>query len=151
MAYLTTINNFIFFIDFIDLPRLLNRKWIACKNRNHYYIKESGGTNQWLHRLLLKAPNGKIVDHKNGDGLDNRRENIRLTTHAGNMRNARSYCGTSKFKGVSKFRNKWKAQIHEGKRAIYLGLFEIEEDAAKAYDTAAVLLYGDEAYLNYGN
>lgn len=151
MIYLTTINNFIFFVSTKDALNLIGRSWIACKNRNHYYIKESGGTNEWLHRLILKAKPNEIGDHINGDGLDNRRKNIRLTNHTGNMRNSRSYTGTSKFKGVSRFRDKWKAQIHLGKKAMYLGLFKTEEKAARTYDSKAKELYGNEAYLNYGH
>lgn len=104
-----------------------------------------------LHRVILDARVGQIVDHINGNGLDCRRENLRLTDLTGNARNKRKLKpGTSRFKGVSfhKKAQKWSAQIKAHGKKYHLGLFLNEEDAAAAYDAAAVRLFSDFAKTN---
>lgn len=111
----------------------------------------------YMHRSILAAPQGSVVDHINGNGLDNRRSNLRLATHRQNCRNRRGAerTSTSSYLGVSwhKKGRKWAAFICERKdgRGIstYLGLFASEEDAAKAYDSAARIRFGRFASLNF--
>ena len=89
-----------------------------------------------LHRLLTNAPKGMVVDHINGNGLDNRRENIRVVTYTENLRNrGRDRANQSGYKGVSvSGKTRWRARIkHEGKQ-ITIGYFKTPEDAARAYD-----------------
>ena len=93
------------------------------------------------------------VDHINHDKLDNRRENLRLCTHAENMQNVPNYSrGKSKYKGVSfddrKRVKKWRALIVFEKKQIYLGMHLTEEDAAIAYNEKATELFGEFACLN---
>lgn len=110
-----------------------------------------------LHRRLLGSPDGLVVDHINGDRLDNRLENLRLATHAQNSRNRkkpkRTSAGrvpTSQFKGVCKTASgKWQAQIKHAGRSIHIGTFASEEAAARAYDRNAKTFYGEFALLNY--
>jgi hypothetical protein len=105
-----------------------------------------------LHREIMSAPAGLLVDHRNGDSLDNRRDNLRLATHSQNSCNKRKRKNAlSRFIGVSfiKRENKWASQIrHEGKK-MWLGCFDNEIDAAKAHDAAAIKYHGEFARLNF--
>ncbi len=104
---------------------------------------------QSLHRLILGASNN--IDHKNGNRLDNRRQNLREATHQENMRNrgAQSNSKTG-IKGVSwdKITQKWVARIKFNGKALNLGRFVLIEDAKKAYNIAALKYFGEFARLN---
>lgn len=104
-----------------------------------------------MHRLIINAPLGKYVDHINGDGLDNRKCNLRLCTNADNQHNQRSIRGLSKYKGVcwDKYNGKWKAAIKCKDKNYNLGAYKDEIEAALAYDRAALRLYGEFAYTNF--
>lgn len=104
-----------------------------------------------MHRLILGAKLGQSVDHVNGDGLDNRRENLRLCTQAQNMRNTRLRSNnTSGYKGVSwdKHRNYWTARIKVNGHYLYLGRFTNKEEAAKIYNEYAMKYFKDFARIN---
>ena len=94
------------------------------------------------------------VDHINGDASDNRRCNLRICDHHGNMRNQSKASGSSRFKGVyaSSTKGKWCAGVRvteQGKaRNVYLGTFAVEEDAARAYDARVKELFGEFAKTN---
>jgi hypothetical protein len=104
-----------------------------------------------LHRFLMDAPNGLEVDHIDRNGLNNRRSNLRIATHAENQQNqGLRVNNTSGFKGVNwhKPMQKWRAYIQANGKLHHLGLYSTPEDAARAYDTAAITLHGDFARLN---
>ncbi len=113
-----------------------------------------------MHRLITGAKPGQQVDHVNGDGLDNRRENLRFASQRQNMQN-RTYkqAGTtSRFRGVSwrEDARKWRATIGAGPigadghaKVLYLGYFACEEAAARAYDAAARQHFGAFACVNF--
>lgn len=104
-----------------------------------------------MHRLLTGCPEGLVVDHINGDSLDNRRSNLRICTQRQNRWNrAKRMRAQSKFKGVwfDKDRDLWIAQIGHDSDRLRLGAFEREEDAARQYDRAARLLFGAFARTN---
>lgn len=104
-----------------------------------------------LHRLILDAPKDRIVDHINGNTLDNRRKNLRLASYSQNAANSGPRPGSSQYKGVSwRTRNKiWKASIRIDDKYVCLGLFDCERRAALAYDQAAYRTWGEFAYLNF--
>ncbi len=102
-----------------------------------------------MHRLLLQPPAGMEVDHINGNTLDNRRANLRICTHAENCRNRRQRSDNrSGLKGVSPYPGGYRATIFVDGRNIHLGCFTDLEEAARAYDEAAVRYYGEFARTN---
>lgn len=109
-----------------------------------------------MHRLILGLTDPKIqVDHRNGNGLDNRRENIRVVTASQNQMNASKTKRpkVSKFKGVTRNLRRpgcymWKALITMNNKTIFLGEYKHEREAARAYNEAARRLFGDYARLN---
>lgn len=107
-----------------------------------------------LHRFILDLPPFKDrpvdVDHINGNGLDNRRENLRIATRAQNLANAGSRTGTSIYKGVSFCRKtgRWKVQICIDGKNYNLGRFDTPEEAAVVYNEAAVKAWGEFATTN---
>ncbi|MGA2093555.1 MAG: AP2 domain-containing protein [Sedimentisphaerales bacterium] len=107
----------------------------------------------FLHRLIMNAPKGKLVDHKNGNSLDDRRANMRLATRKQNMQNRQktSTKTSSRYIGVyfDRARKKWVAEINYRKRRVFLGRFEAEEAAARTYDEAAKRYRKDFARLNF--
>ncbi|MGA2914588.1 MAG: AP2/ERF family transcription factor [Sedimentisphaerales bacterium] len=140
-------------VDPQDYPVLSKYDWHLLEAKGRFYtVKLNEGLIQSMHRFLMDAPKGRIVDHRNGDGLDNRRANLRLATHSQNCCNKRiTKKGTSKYRGVSieKGSKKWRATIYYNKINIPLGFFENEQDAARAYDNAAKKYHGEFAVLNF--
>lgn len=142
-----------------DAGPILLYKWRITHSRKgteriYYAAANERGTKPRvikMHRLILSAPDGWHVDHINGDGLDNRRENLRLVNPQLNQANSRKHKpGTSRFKGVcwSRKANKWRAYVSVDRRQIHIGLYEEEMAAAQAYDLKAKELWGEHAHLN---
>lgn len=105
-----------------------------------------------MHRLILEAPPGKQVDHINGNGLDNRRANLRLATASQQQQNrALGKNNTSGYKGVGWWprQRRWHASIQYHGEIIHLGYFKSKEAAARAYDRAARKYFGEFAYTNF--
>lgn len=100
-----------------------------------------------MHMMLT---GWRETDHRNGNGLDNRRKNLRPCTHAQNCRNAKPRSVSSKYKGVgwSRVHNKWRARIRVDGILKSLGVFTEEAQAARAYDRAAAEYFGEFARLN---
>lgn len=107
-----------------------------------------------LHRLLLGAPKGALVDHRNGDRLDNQRSNIRLCGSAGNARNragVHQRVWPCEFKGVRWFPrdSRWQARITVDRIEHHLGYFDDPAVAARVYDEAAHRYFGEFARPNF--
>lgn len=145
-------------VDFDAVQRYHWRaRTVYGKNSNHTYAVSHRkiGKGRWvdvaMHRLIMNAPEGSLVDHINGDGLDNRRENLRLATQSENLRNRRKYKGSSKYLGVgwNKWRGVWVATVGYENRVLNLGTFKTEEEAARFRDDVASKLHGEFASLNF--
>lgn len=124
-----------------------------------YYVKggypsfNNNGVRTYVHRYLMNAKEDDVVDHKNMNILDNRKENLRLTTHVYNHGNAKKYNmenPTSKYKGVTydKINKNWIARVVYNQKVFYRGRYENEESAALAYNFYAKKAFGEFAYLN---
>ncbi len=145
-------------VDDQDYEELSRHKWSAFKSGKTWYARRGFGPRShqkqvYMHQQILNPPPGLQCDHINGDGLDNRRCNLRVCTQSQNQHNRRLQGGTSEFKGVHwyKAQNKWRAKItHNGKR-YHLGAFPDETDAARAYDNAAREFFGKFARPNFPN
>lgn len=128
---------------------LYNEEWRVDTNG---YVRRHAGNSKYiyLHREITNADVYYMVDHINGNKLDNRESNLRLVSNQQNSFNSRRKTG--KYKGVSfsKSRNQWVAQIMKDKQNYYLGRYDTQEEAARAYDKKAVELHGEHAKLNFG-
>lgn len=132
-------------------------KWYAKRNGRTFYAYRSirtphGRTSFTMHQQIMDSPKGVQVDHIDHNGLNNTRSNLRLCTKQQNVANTtlRS-TNRSGFKGVSFHRQlgKWRAVFHLNGKQIYLGAFPTPEEAARAYDAAAVREWGEFAYPNF--
>ena len=134
-------------LDPEDYCRLRNYKWVVHGTGNNLYAvrhKLVSPNKTWLiymHREILISTDGRFVDHRNCDSLDNRKSNLRFATRAENIRNSRKRKNTtSQFIGVNFYKrdSNWECRImHDGKR-ILIGRFVNEIDAAHAYDEAVL-------------
>jgi len=111
------------------------------------------GPTIYLHRLVMNYCGPHDVDHVNGDGLDNRKANLRIASRSENLANGkRSRPNMAGFKGVKRHRGgkHWSAQITVNGKNKYLGWFDSAETAARAYDAAAVDAFREFAVTNFG-
>jgi hypothetical protein len=149
------------FVDDKDFEWLNQWKWQAnkqtYKNITNFYAVRSGKRINGkrlgikMHRFILNAPKGIEVDHRDTDGLNNQRYNLRLCTCQQNNMNINPYRGcSSKYKGVGwhKKNKKWQVQIALNRKSKHLGYFVSETEAALAYNFAATKLFGEFARLN---
>ncbi len=144
-------------IDDEDYDMVSLFKWYIIKNFNTYYAMTKVTINKkrfsiLMHRLILNAKPDELSDHKNHNGLDNRRENIRLCTQQQNCMNRKSRINTSSiYKGVywHKRERRWRAQVKLNNKSFHLGYFYSEIFAAGVYDKKAKELFGEFARLNF--
>ncbi|MFZ0271036.1 MAG: HNH endonuclease [Acidobacteriaceae bacterium] len=149
-------------VDFDDYAIVKDHAWQAKSSDNgraFYAVaslpRQKGKKRVFLrmHRIIMNASPDVQVDHRNGDGLCNRRSNLRFCGHVQNMMNSRRHRNkvSSRFKGVflrSDNKRKWFASIQHNKKRQHLGSFDNEIDAATAYNEAATRLRGEFAHLN---
>lgn len=150
-------------VDVDDYGFVSKRKWQvrygygSKKYARATFVMGGKRKTRYIHQMLIAAPKGMVTDHKNGDGLDNRRSNLRVCTYSQNGCNKKRtdrYEKKTEFKGVTwcgtnKYR-KWIASITINKKTIYLGFFHTDKEAAMAFDKAALIHHGEFAYLNFG-
>jgi len=145
--------NFFARVDPEDYAARVRHKWSAARGgRTVYAVRCEAGVQLRMHRVIINAPPHLVCDHINHDGSNNTKANLRLCTRAQNARNERRRTGgTSRFKGVSwhKRDRKWHARIYHKGRCHHLGAFDSEYAAGRAYDRAAIALYGPFASLNF--
>lgn len=143
-------------VDFADVSRW---NWCATKSkRGGYYAMRNRSPEEiattrkrapiLMHRYLMGDPSGS-VDHRNRDGSDNRRRNLRNATSSQNGANSMARKGSSKFKGVFLSKGNWNASLRKNYKTFHLGRFDTEEAAARAHDEAARRLHGEFARVNF--
>lgn len=153
MREITLTKGYVALVDDTDFDLASQYSWSADIRRNTVYAQAYAGGGRagfkkvTLHRLLMDAPPGQQVDHRDGNGLNCQRHNMRLCTDAQNKANGPKR-SKYPYKGIRPNKNKWQAEISRpGKK--YLGLFATPEEAAHAYDQAALETYGEFARLNF--
>ena len=140
-------------IDLADVDLVDGVNWYALnsphrdgRQRSVYAVRMDGRKMIYMHRLIARAPDGLLVDHIDGDGLNNRRHNVRVATAGQNNQNKKIKCNnTTGVKGVIRdnTRGKFRAEIRVDKKAYTLGRFDKLEDAADAYARASAVLHGE--------
>lgn len=136
--------------DMVDKVRGWN--WSVAKGWRDslYAARKTGEKNcvqkcHLLHRVITDCPEGMQVDHINGDGLDNRRSNLRIVTKGQNQMNARKRLGClSPYKGVTRNKKRWSASCNR----VHIGTYDTQEEAALVYNREAIRLFGEHALLN---
>jgi len=138
--------------------QLLGKRWLLLRvGYCGYYDRSPDGSRCtiYLHRYVFSLSNpscdSRIIDHINGNPLDNRLSNLRAASQSQNMCNRPApKSNKSGYKGVSfhKQSGKWRATIKQNCRQFSLGLYDRKEDAANAYNQAAKIIHGDFAFLN---
>jgi len=148
-------------VDAEDYEKLSKYKWHARVDegrrtvyaaRNVSYHKNGRRHNRaiLMHREIMNPPEGMVVDHINGNGINNRRCNMRVCTQFENTHNNRPRKdGKSRFIGVDPHRDKWRARVCYKGRKHHVGLFDDQVEAAKARDRKALELFGEFARLNF--
>lgn len=141
-------------VDDEDYPLLSRHSW-CYSGETGYATTRIGGKMVFIHKLIMGTRGNCQIDHKSGDGLDNRKENLRWAyKRVQNDYNRAKIRGpvTSQYKGVctvSSDRSKWRATICKDGKRYHIGTFKVEEDAARAYDAAAKEHFGEYARLNF--
>jgi hypothetical protein len=151
-------------VDDEDYEYLNQWNWFAQRAKYTFYarrnisdpINRANRTTCPMHRVILEQQYGElddqIVDHINGNGLDNRRSNLRITDRFGNARNSKKKPSRVNkhhpYKGITFARGRWCAQIKVGNRHIHCGYYSTPEEAAAAYDEAAKRFFGEFARTN---
>lgn len=154
---LLTIRNYSVILDKDDFITIkMVKKWSITKNLcgQVYFSYSKNRKNIYLHKLIMNCPKGLVVDHINGNTLDNRKLNLRICTKLENQYNQKKHKGNrhSKYKGVT-FRKDlkskpWESFIYNNYKSTRLGYFASEQEAAIAYNEAAKRVYGQFAKLN---
>jgi hypothetical protein len=139
-------------VDDSDYDRVSAYKWSYSGHGYAHRVISTGGKQQhiYMHRFILGSPNGEDVDHRNGDRLDNRRENLRWCSHRDNIRNhAKQKNNTSGYIGVSRTNGGWRAYCGSRGLVKHLGSYDTPEGAAIARDKEALKVFGTFAKLNF--
>lgn len=133
-------------------------RWKAMKNRNYWYAVAKGKSFVAclpLHRLVMNCPKELLVDHRDGNTLNNCLSNLRLVNHSQNAANARKYKNSkAPYRGITQRGDMWQAQLHFGGKGggvRMLGNYDTPEEAALAWDAAAKEHFGEFARLNFPN
>jgi len=152
MRKVSLTNGGVSLVDDQDFSKVSGYKWFRKRNDyNGEVAVTTGRPREYLHRLVMEAPKGMNIDHINGNGLDNRRKNLRICTPAENSRNSKIYSNnTSGFKGLTwhKGSKRWIVRLTKNYKRIHIGYFTDVLEAAKAYNAAAIKHFGGFAKLN---
>lgn len=154
IAYIPLTRGMEAIIDSCDAHLVEGWNWCAIPAPDRddlWYAYSAGNRKMRLHQFLLgKPPPGHIIDHRDRNGLNCRRSNMRFVTRAQNSQNKRRpQIGGGKYKGVTQRGTRWRARIVINGKRTHLGYFPSEYDAAIAYDIAAKKYFGEHAFLNF--
>ncbi len=147
-------------VDDEDFEELNKHKWYYYRVRDSdlgYAVRSIpiGNGKQktiGMHRVIMNTPEGELTDHKDRNGINNQKNNMRACDkHQNGMNRSGDKNTTSEYKGVAwaKKNKKWRAKIYFNGKFIHIGMFTCEKKAAKAYDKKAKELFGEYAYLNF--
>jgi hypothetical protein len=136
-------------VDANDLPVLAALEWRMLSR----YVVTRGKGRMPMHRMIVRVPNGIVVDHKDGNALNNKRENLRPATHGQNMANRiKTGASRSRYLGIKYSRwRKWFAVVRANGKQFQSQAFDSEESAAREYDRLARQHHGEFARLNFPN
>lgn len=163
-AFIHMVGGYVAVTDVADVPLIEQYRWYPLQSRRadgstravyaQTIIRRDDGsrTGLYMHRLIAGASADVTVDHRDGDGLNNCRSNVRLATTTQNNRNQRLRSDNSSgFKGViwDRDERKWQARIKVNGKTLHLGRHATVIEAAEAYDTAAIELHGQFARINF--
>jgi hypothetical protein len=136
-------------VDDADYPLVSQFSWQAAPDKHTWYARNS--ENARMHHMICPPPVGYLTDHKDGNGLNNTRANLRIATHQQNCANRRLRCDSqNRYKGIERLSpNRWRAIIGIDGKTKYLGSYKTDEAAARAYDAAARTYFGEFARVNF--
>jgi len=145
-----------FFIDGSDFEKVNKLTWNTHKMQNNkFYVKhdfweKNIRSSMYLHRYIMDCPDEMVVDHIDGNPLNNCRSNLRICTRRQNLFNSKKLKGSkNKYRGVRKDHNRFHAYIKgDNEKQLYLGSFLTEEEAALKYNEVALRLRGEFAVLS---
>lgn len=157
MKQIKLTQNKVALVDDEDYDFLSNWKWFASWDGHNWYARRNSGVYPFrrqiqMHRVIMDVTNELEVDHKDGNGLNNQKYNLRICTHAKNTINKKKHVdNTSGYKGVTfnKATGKYVASIYVDGKRISLGYFVDIIDAAKTYDKAAIKYFGEYSKTNF--
>lgn len=138
-------------IDAVDLPLIQPFSWRAYPSGNTWYARGRPGPftvpETGLHTFLIRPPSGVLVDHEDGDGLNNRRKNLRLASKSQNTANRfREQSNATGYRGIRRLPSgRYQAYVTHQGRHIALGTFDTPEEAHQAYRLGAVKYHGEFA------
>lgn len=140
-------------VDDEDFERVRQITWSWFQPKKNYskqYVRgRTDGKQVFLHRYILNAPQGMLVDHRDGNPFNNCRSNLRLATYQQNIFNSDTRCDSVlKIKGVKKEGKRFSANITHSGNKYRIGLFDTIEEAKAAYDAKSAELYGEFAFVN---
>jgi hypothetical protein len=141
-------------VDDADFDRINRVRWHAQRTPEGVFYAIAAGadpqtgkrTTVYMHRMVMRAPKGSAVDHRDGNRLNNQRDNLRFCNPLENVGNSKKQrISRMPYKGILRSKNKWRARIGH----VHLGMFCTPEEAAAAYDKAALERFGEFACVNF--
>lgn len=124
-----------------DLWTFVSRRWhVSLSSDGRPYLRAASGSREYFHRVV--CPEGDVTDHRNGDTLDNRRENLRPASRSENALNCRPRKDGTGHRGVSPDRGRFRVRITVNGNRVSIGTFKTLEEASKAYEEASIVAHG---------
>lgn len=143
---------FVALVDDEDFDWLSGFNWHVLISQAKKQYAVTGHNTNSMARIIMRCPKGMVVDHIDGDSLNNQKYNLRICTPEQNSLNRKPRKSRiSKYKGIQKVNDTWRVRIQFGNERLHIGYFKSDLEAAKAYDDAARRYYGEFAYLNFPN